>query len=150
MAFFNQPVSGECCPDPCTRSGPCDPCTTTTTTTTTLLPTTTTTLAPTTTTTTSTSSSTTTAGPCGAGSFVISGASSAYNGTYSSAGTYGPNDVYTNANDKHLFMDNTTIANSTWVISDDPVGSSAVYSADTRGGSCPDLVAWTAAGITIS
>ncbi len=26
MAFFNQPVSGECCPDPCTRSGPCDPC----------------------------------------------------------------------------------------------------------------------------
>ena len=26
MAFFNQPVSGECCPDPCARSGPCDPC----------------------------------------------------------------------------------------------------------------------------
>ena len=26
MAFFNQPVAGVCCPDPCTRSGPCDPC----------------------------------------------------------------------------------------------------------------------------
>ena len=148
MAFFNQPVSGVCCPDPCARSGPCDPCVTTTTTTTTPGGTTTTTT--TSSTSSSTSSSTTTAGPCGAGSFVISGASSAYNGTYSSGGTYGPNTYYSNASNKHLFMDNSTIANSTWAISDDPVGSGSIYSADALGGSCPDSVAWTGAGITIS
>lgn len=41
VAFLIQPVSGECCVDPCSRSSPCDPCeptTTTTTTTTTTLP----------------------------------------------------------------------------------------------------------------
>ena len=26
VAFFNQPVGGECCVDPCSRSGPCEPC----------------------------------------------------------------------------------------------------------------------------
>jgi len=26
VAFLIQPVSGECCADPCSRSGPCDPC----------------------------------------------------------------------------------------------------------------------------
>jgi len=26
VAFMIQPVSGECCVDPCTRSGPCEPC----------------------------------------------------------------------------------------------------------------------------
>lgn len=148
MAFFNQPVSGVCCPDPCARSGPCDPCVTTTTSTTTPGATTSTTTT-TSSTSSSTSSSTTTAGPCGAGSFVISGASSAYNGTYSSGGTYGPNTYYTNGI-KSLFMDGTTIANSTWAISDDPVGSSSVYNADTMGGSCPDDVDWTGAGITIT
>jgi hypothetical protein len=136
MAFFNQPVAGECCPDPCARSGPCDPCLTTTTTT----------VAPTTTTTTTT----TVAPTCGGGSFTVSGASSAYNGLYSHASVHGPNEFYTNANSKHLFMDGTTIANSFWVISDDPVGSVSVYSADALGGSCPDSVAWTGAGITIT
>lgn len=61
VAFLIQPVSGECCEDPCTRSGPCDPCVTTTTTTTTVTPTTTTTtVAPTTTTTTTIAPTTTT------------------------------------------------------------------------------------------
>ena len=26
VAFMIQPVSGECCVDPCSRSGPCEPC----------------------------------------------------------------------------------------------------------------------------
>ena len=63
VAFMIQPdPSGECCVDPCSRSGPCDPCgptTTTTTTTTTILePTTTTTTTTSTTSTTTTSTST--------------------------------------------------------------------------------------------
>jgi len=44
----------------------------------------------------------------------------------------------------------STIANSTWAIGDDPVGSGTVYNADTTGGSCPNDVAWTGAGITIT
>ena len=87
---------------------------------------------------------------CGSASFTVSGASTDYNGTYSSSGTYGPNTYYSNASNKHLFMDNSTIANSTWAISDDPVGSGSIYLADALGGSCPDSVAWTGAGITIS
>ena len=132
VAFLIQPVSGECCVDPCSRSSPCDPCEPTTTTTTT----TTSTSSTSTTTSSSTSSSTTstTTLPPGSDWVCVTDSATFWSGKYEKGSSTEWN---------HISEANLSIqySGTDWFFHDDNGGEADLFSTSS-GGVDPSIPTW--------